>query len=367
MSGFRPKAPGPCAALEAEIGIKRFCAQDPAEKARFDAQRDELWLRAWRGPLAEEDVEWAFLRRRWALSADERHRLGLWAWEGYRESNGGAFEGHGARWEELDERAKEPWAEFGARVRYALPGEEEKETLRAALARFAVVSGKSMPAPSEHWLAALRSVRAKNPKLREGDIPLPPLTPAAKARGAQYALAMQIRSKLTSRSPAEPWYPGPAAARELAIWQESYWYEYPELREDPALRDQLGFELRKVWALAFRAPMPEEDAEWAAAFRKLAPDFMERLRTGAGEWAIEGYLASTGGTFDGNPASRETMNTEAWYAFGERIFRGPPNEDEKEMLEAAIAAYESAAGQKAPPYSEHWVAAYRTIRAKLAW
>ena len=158
-----------------------------------------------------------------------------------------------------------------------------------------------------------------------------------------------------------PIFPGPTAAREAAIWREIH----PCF--DPAKKDVLFRELGDLYASAWREPVPEEDIEWARDRRERVMKTWDAIyRELSGQWARDGYLKSSGGTFDGNPAPPYEMAEAAWRAFGERVRNAAAEEGEMETVEAAVAAYSEYSEQPVPQCSDHWLAAVRAIRAVLA-
>ena len=63
-------------------------------------------------------------------------------------------------------------------------------------------------------------------------------------------------------------------------------------------------ELRDLYASAWRDDVPEEDREWAESYRHSCMDEVNRRRRGAvAQSAYEGYLQSSDGLFDGQPAT----------------------------------------------------------------
>ncbi|MDI3284644.1 hypothetical protein [Polyangium sp. 15x6] len=164
--------------------------------------------------------------------------------------------------------------------------------------------------------------------------------------------------------PSKPIAPGPSAALEGELRLE-YWH-----MEDHAGKEAISMELAKLLLRAFRDPVPEEDMEWARLHRKRKVlNLLGPRRCNAGEWAYEGYLASTGGTFEGRsmpPWRSPAFDHEPWYDFGDRVAGAPEGESEEETLAAALAAFGSRAGQPAPAPSEHWRAAAGDVRTKWA-
>ena len=154
---------------------------------------------------------------------------------------------------------------------------------------------------------------------------------------------------------------GPSAALEAELRLE---YHY---MEDQAGKLAIADEIGKLVLLAHRDPVPEEDVEWARLHReRKALNLLGARRCNAGEWAYEGYLASTGGTFEERsmPWKSPAFDHEPWYDFGDRVASAPEGESEDETLGAALAAFGSRAGQPAPALSEHWLAAARVVRTK---
>ncbi|MDI1484081.1 hypothetical protein [Polyangium sp. y55x31] len=154
---------------------------------------------------------------------------------------------------------------------------------------------------------------------------------------------------------------GPSAALEAELGLE-YWY-----MEDEAGKLAIAAEIAQLRRRAFQDPVPEEDVEWARLHRERDAWALEATRRqNAGEWAHQGYLASTGGTFEGRVSSWRSseLDHEPWYDFGGRVAGAPEGESEEETLGAALAAFGSRAGQPAPEPSEHWRAAARAVREK---
>ncbi|MGK3969524.1 hypothetical protein WMF38_33935 [Sorangium sp. So ce118] len=164
-----------------------------------------------------------------------------------------------------------------------------------------------------------------------------------------------------------PEYPGPSAARERALRA----LPVPDNREEWLSRKQ---ELRDLYASAWREDVPEEDREWAAAYRDTCMFYVNRRRRDAiARSAYEGYLQSSGGLFDGAPGqpwpglSRYAM--EPWCAFADRVEDAPEGENELATAEAAARDCCDTLYREAPPWDgdpaqAHWLAAVRAARAR---
>jgi hypothetical protein len=162
MSLFKPSHPGPSAALEAQLRKKYYGTLDPVESEAILKQMAELRRRAWQKDVPPEDAEWARHHREMHERTQEPHRrlfAGRWSHDGYLVSTGVVFDPQASPWENLDKSEKEPWRDFGNRVRKAPADEPEHETIAAALEAYAKASGRPAPAPSEHWFAAARYMR----------------------------------------------------------------------------------------------------------------------------------------------------------------------------------------------------------------
>jgi hypothetical protein len=353
MSWSKPSAPGPSAALEAELEREFLCVVDPLEKVAIADELHELRSRAWNEPVPEEDAEWARLHREQHErnhGARLREFAGYRAYKAYLESSGGLFGNEHAPPEPLD---PEPWREFGNRVRKAAPAESEEETLAAALAGYAQYAGKQAPAPLEPFRAAVRAVREsfKKPQgdpPRRSPRPRPPkeILYGPTAHGARGAF--------------DPIAPGPSAAREAELVKQ-----YCSSR-DPVERAAMREQLERVMFGLWREPVPEEDAEWARIHRGWLELSEENNLCERGcRWAYAAYLESSGGVFDGEPAPREPYDTLSWSAFGNRVRKAPAGEPEEETLAAALADYGRCSRQPLPPPSEHWLAAARAVRARF--
>lgn len=162
MSRCRPSHPGPSAALVASLHLKCLKTLDPAEREAIIKEIVAVERRAWQKDIPPEDAEWARAVREMHERNMEPHRRdfgGSWVFEAYLASTGVVFDPQASPWENLDAKDKEPWREFGNRVRKAPADEPEPETIAAALEAYAKASGRPVPAPSEHWLAAARYMR----------------------------------------------------------------------------------------------------------------------------------------------------------------------------------------------------------------
>ncbi|WP_437926510.1 hypothetical protein WMF37_47145 [Sorangium sp. So ce291] len=128
-------------------------------------------------------------------------------------------------------------------------------------------------------------------------------------------------------------------------------------------------ELRDIYASAWREDVPEEDREWAAAYRDICTRYVNRRRRDAiAQCAYEGYLQSSGGILDGAPGrpwpNLSHYASEPWCAFADRVEEAPEGETEAATAEAAAREYWDTLCGKAPPWDSdpdqaHWLAAVR--------
>jgi hypothetical protein len=162
-------------------------------------------------------------------------------------------------------------------------------------------------------------------------------------------------------------FPGPSAARERSL------HALRSQSKDPKEREALDQALRELYASAWQEDAPEEDREWAQAYRKVCTDWVNHHRwKSAGQSAYEGYLQSSDGTFYGEPAPPQLVGDQlAWRAFAERVENAPDDESELATAEAAAGAYWDEIRREAPPWTSdsaqmHWLAAVRAARKALA-
>lgn len=165
-------------------------------------------------------------------------------------------------------------------------------------------------------------------------------------------------------------FPGPRATRERALRASLSQSKDPE--GSKAIRQAL----RELYASAWRDDVPEEDREWAEAYRRTCVRSVNHDRwNSVAQHAYEGYLQSSGGVFGGKPAppwpALIIRDAEPWEAFVRRVEEAPADEPEPATAEAAAREYWDTLWQESPPLDsdrarEHWLAAVRAAREALA-
>lgn len=359
----RPIALGPSAALEAELTWAFHSREDPAEKAAIMTELVRLRLRAFRDPVPEEDAEWAHRHREREERSDDMQRrswAGRWACEGYLESTNGTFEGRAAQWDSFD-IDREPWYEFGDRVRKAPAGESEEATLDAALAAYGSRTRQPTPTPSAHWLAAARAVREKMATRKPAFQAVP--VESVKGLMAPPGTRERLRELRMKRPEVKirPIAPGPSAAREAELATKLSWVE------DPAEKEALLAEHLALIEQAQQDPIPEEDAEWARIHREWDQDWLREFRPArrdiAAKLAYRAYCETEGIPVDENALATRRL-PDAFYWVGDRMI-DRPGEPEHETLAAALAVYAACTRKEPPRPSDHWLAAIRKVREIL--
>ncbi|WP_437990538.1 hypothetical protein [Sorangium sp. So ce145] len=162
--------------------------------------------------------------------------------------------------------------------------------------------------------------------------------------------------------------PGPSAARNRALADA--------LRHTTVLKESavLLQELRDLYASAWRDDVPEEDREWAESYRHSCVDEVNRRRRDAvAQSAYEGYLRSSDGLFDGEPArpwpNLRGYDSDPWRALVDAVEDAPEGESELATAEAAAREFWDSLYREAPPWESdpakvHWLAAVRAARRK---
>jgi hypothetical protein len=163
-----------------------------------------------------------------------------------------------------------------------------------------------------------------------------------------------------------PYLPGPSAARNRALWDARR--QNTNLEESAALQQ----ELRELYASAWREVVPEEDREWAESYRHHCVYWVNgRRRNAVAQIAYEGYLQSSDGLFDGQPArpwpNLTRLASEPWCCFVDAVEDAPEGESELATAEAAVCEYWDSLYREAPPWDSdpaqvHWLAAVRAAR-----
>ncbi|XXX75277.1 hypothetical protein WMF30_47280 [Sorangium sp. So ce134] len=165
-----------------------------------------------------------------------------------------------------------------------------------------------------------------------------------------------------------PHLPGPSAARNRALWDASS--RCTHTKEYWALQQ----ELRDLYTSAWRDDVPEEDREWAESYRQACVNEVNRRRRDAvAQSAYEGYLQSSDGLFNGEPA-RPWLNlrgydSDPWRALVDAVEDAPEGESELATAEAAAREYWDSLYREAPPWGGdpakmHWLAAVRAARRR---
>jgi hypothetical protein len=165
-----------------------------------------------------------------------------------------------------------------------------------------------------------------------------------------------------------PPLPGPSAARNRALADA--------LRRTTVLKESavLLQELRDLYVSAWRDDVPEEDREWAESYRHSCMDEVNRRRRDAvAQNAYEGYLQSSDGLFDGQPATPwrnlSVYDSNPWRALVDAVEDAPEGESELATAEAAAREFWDSLYREAPPWDSapdrmHWLAAVRAARRK---
>jgi hypothetical protein len=164
-------------------------------------------------------------------------------------------------------------------------------------------------------------------------------------------------------------FPGPTAARERAL--RASWRKSQDLKEREALKQALS----ELYASAWREDVPDEDCEWAKAYREECTNWIDSHRRDAvAQVGYEAYLQSSDGILDGERAPPRPMrgcDSKPWKSFAERVEDAPEDESELATAEAAAREYWDTRWQEAPPWDSdpaqtHWLAAVRAARKTSA-
>jgi hypothetical protein len=352
---------------EAAIGHGLFSTKDPETwKAHFE-DLGKLCAEAWRDDLPEGDREWAAAHRerfeRW-VGEPRSHGDDARGDAGSSVGNPGALPGVSVPpWPMLLEAVESAFHAFVAGVEEAPAGEGEHATAHAASRLHRTYLWRTLSADNTaeaHRAEALRAFqrgfrlgRGGGPSLIRR--PIPPMLDPPYFWGAILKNAC---------------FPGPSATRDLAL--RNAWFQCKDPKESVALHQAL----RELYASAWREDVPEEDREWAAAYRQICSNWAHRRRQAAvARSAYEGYLQSSDGIFQGEPAppwpSLSHHTSEPWRAFVDRVDDGPEGESELATAEAAVRDYWDAFYREAPPWDGdpdqvHWLAAVRAARKALS-
>ncbi|WP_437926507.1 hypothetical protein WMF37_47130 [Sorangium sp. So ce291] len=350
--------PGTLILREADCGRGLFTTKDPVLWKSYLLDLGHLCAEAWNDDLPEEDRAWA---------APYRQKFSRWIDDaGYPtagQRDAGALPRHSVGGDPAP-----PWPMLLEAVKSALYARLEiAKQIRPVTEERAVEDPTSRLHKSylwrmltsddtadEHRAEALRAFRrgfriGRTGKPRTLTRPIPPVLKPPFGWGAA------------------PELPGPSAARERAIKA----LPAPEHREALAAREQ---ELQALYATAWREDVPEEDQIWAAMYRDTCTMWINsRRRNALAQSAYEGYLQSSDGRFNGEPAPRWSslsyLASEPWCSFVDRVEEAPEGESEPATAAAAAREYWDTLYKEAPPWDSdpaqaHWLAAVRAARRK---
>ncbi|WP_437645423.1 hypothetical protein [Sorangium sp. So ce362] len=363
MKSWAKFPPGMLNVREAACGYSLFTTKDPDIWKWHIEELGELCTEAWDNDQPAEDRAWAErYRKKFSRWIDDFGHPAIGD-----KANAGALESHDGR---VDDEPAPPWPMLLEAVKsacFAMIEGFTKENTGATECAAADPTSRlhrsylwrtltSDDTAEEHRAEALRAFRRG---VRIG------------RRGRPRTLTRPILPVL---KPPYHWggvgfpeYPGPSAARERAIKA----LPPPANREELAAREE---ELHALYASAWGEDVPEEDRVWAAAYRDICTLSVNgRRRSAIAQGAYEGYLQSSDGLFDGEPARpwRElsVRAGEPWCSFVDRIEDAPEGESETATAEAAAREYWDTLYRVAPPWDSdpdqaHWLAALRAARRK---
>jgi hypothetical protein len=351
--------------VEGAYGYLLSTTEDPEAWKSHLEMLGRICAEAWHDDLLEADREWA-----------EAHREKFGKWikdsrpDGIDRANAGSDDGHrGASEEEL----AVPWPMLLEAVKsacFAFLEESAKEKPeadrrmvdpRARLERTYLWRTLNADDTAEAFrAAALRAFRRGFRRGRRGwpSSMLRTIPPVLEPSGA-----WGFMLKNTT-------LPGPSAARDRALM--AVWIESKDRSEYLAAKQAL----RELYASAWREDVPEEDREWAEVYRSACSNPVNRHRRDAiAQSAYEGYLRSSDGIFNGEPAKPwprlSHYASEPWRSFTDRVEDAPEGESELATAEAAAREYWDTLYQEAPPWDgdpaqAHWLAAVRAARKAVA-
>ncbi|WP_437575379.1 hypothetical protein [Sorangium sp. So ce887] len=370
LSMGETKAFVPRVVREAAIGHALFSTRDPEEwKSSFE-DLGKLCAEVWHDDLPERDRAWAAAHRerfrKWVDDPGPNGAdLGASA-SALRSSQGDIPRGFTPLWPMLLAAVESAFIAFVDAFDEAPAGDSERAPAEAASRLHRTYLWRILSSDDtaeQHRPRALRAFQRGFQLERRGTPrsmrrPIPPMLEPPWYWGAGL-----------------PEYPGPSAARERALRAERERAlrapPVPDDRDEWLTRQQ---ELRDLYASAWREDVPEEDREWAQAYRDCCTGHVNRRRHDAiARSAYESYLQSSGGVFDGAPgrpwANLSRHASEPWRAFADRVEDAPDGESEIETAEAAAREYWDTLYREAPPWDgdpdqAHWLAAVRAARAK---
>ncbi|WP_437722273.1 hypothetical protein [Sorangium sp. So ce861] len=363
MKSWAKSPPGMLNIREAACGHSLFTTKDPDTWKWYLENLGELCAKAWGTDLPAEDQAWAEpYRKKFSRWIEDLERPVL-----DHKANTRDLESHDGR---FDDELAPPWPMLLEAVQSACFAmievftKESTGTIERAAPdptsrlhrSYLWRTLTSDDTAEEHRTEALRAFRRgfrieRRGKPKTLTRPVPPvLKPPYYWGGVGF-----------------PEYPGPSAARERAIKA----LPPPANRVELAAREE---ELRALYASAWREDVPEEDRVWAAAYRDICTLSVNgRRRSAIAQSAYEGYLQSSGGLFNGEPARPWQQLTvragEPWCSFVDRVEDAPEGESESATAEAAVWEYWDTLYREAPrwnsdPHQAHWLAALRAARRK---
>ncbi|WP_437741167.1 hypothetical protein WMF39_36745 [Sorangium sp. So ce1504] len=348
--------------VEAGTASHLFSPQDALGRNMDLETLGRLCAEAWHDDLPEADRAWAEAHRekfgRWVDdSRPEAIRPSVDA--GSPESLTGRFDKEPAPpWPMLLEAVKSAFFAFVVDFGQTVAGEGATGDPTARLHRTSIWRALAVDdAPEVDRPSALRAFRRG---VRRG------------RRGLPRSMTRPIAPRL---EPARFWpvntllhLPGPSAARNRALWDASS--HCTDTKEYRALQQ----ELRDLYASAWRDDVPEEDREWAESYRhSCMTEVNRRRRDAVAQSAYEGFLQSSDGLFDGEPArpwpNLRGYDSDPWRALVDAVEDAPEGESELATAEAAAREFWDSLYREAPPWDSdpakvHWLAAVRAARRK---
>jgi hypothetical protein len=348
--------------LEAATGYCMFSSNDTEGWNMQLETLGRLCAEAWHHDLPEADRAWA---------EAHREKFGRWVHDSRPESihpraNAGSLQSRQGR---VDKEPAPPWPMLLEAVKSAFlalvvdfgqapPGESGDATADPAARLDRTSLWRTLTADDTAQVDRPTALRAFQRGFRRG------------RRGNSSSMTRPIPPML---EPPQFWglllpgLTGPSAERERALEA----LPFPRDRKEYEARKQ---ELRDLHARAWGEDLPEEDREWAESYRHACMDSVNRRRRDAvAQSAYEGYLQSSDGLFNGEPA-RPWPNltgyaSKPWRCFVNRVEDAPEGESELATAEAAVREYWDSLYREAPPWDSdpaqrHWLAAVRAAQRK---
>ncbi|WP_437607375.1 hypothetical protein WMF20_42135 [Sorangium sp. So ce834] len=350
--------------VEAGTASHLFSPQDTLGRNMDLETLGRLYAEVWHDDLPEADRAWAEAHRerfgRWVNdSRPEAIRPRLDA--GSLQSLPGRFDKEPAPpWPMLLEAVKSAFFTFVVDFAQTVAGEGEGATGDPAARLHRTSLWRALTADDAPEVDRPSALRAFQRGFRRG------------RRGLPSSMTRPIGPRL---EPARFWpvntllhLPGPSAARNRALWDASS--HCTDTKEYRALQQ----ELRDLYASAWRDDVPEEDREWAESYRHACMNEVNgRRRSALAQSAYEGYLQSSDGLFNGEPArpwsSLTGLASDPWRALVDAVEDAPEGESELATAEAAAREFWDSLYREAPPWDSdpaktHWLAAVHAARRK---